>query len=322
MAIPSITLLPVRFHCCKVLPLVYDESLSYYEQLCKVTKHLNDTITAVNDLETAMSDVQNTLTQHTQLLNGMASEITSFESNVNTLLGEINDTLAQYDARFNEYDNRFDELEAELNRKLENNMKALKDYVDETLANVEASVDKVIEKEIQKIYASLDKMEQDMRDEFELEIRRLIAQIPDLTTIEVINPVTGKLSKVQNALDDLFMNTRYNALTVDEWNHLKMDINTANKLLRYSAPTGWSVIDWLTKAKEWLNKNPKLMMHNFITGVAENYKKNVELNNDLLRVCGCLTCAEFAALNITVDGFNEVGATCEELAWKSNRMFA
>ena len=63
-------------------------------------------------------------------------------------------------------------------------------------------------------------------------------------------------------------------------------------------------------------------MHNFITGIAENYKKNVELNNDLLRVCGCLTCAEFAELNITVDGFNEVGATCEELAWKSNRMFA
>ena len=33
-----------RFWCQKVLPLVYDESLSYYEILCKVVKYINDLI--------------------------------------------------------------------------------------------------------------------------------------------------------------------------------------------------------------------------------------------------------------------------------------
>lgn len=33
---------PFRFWCYKVLPLVYDESLSYYEVLCKLTKVIND----------------------------------------------------------------------------------------------------------------------------------------------------------------------------------------------------------------------------------------------------------------------------------------
>lgn len=33
-----------KFWCQKVLPLVYDNSLSYYEVLCKVTKLLNDLI--------------------------------------------------------------------------------------------------------------------------------------------------------------------------------------------------------------------------------------------------------------------------------------
>lgn len=33
-----------RFWCQKVLPLVYDDSLSYYEVLCKLTKYLNDLI--------------------------------------------------------------------------------------------------------------------------------------------------------------------------------------------------------------------------------------------------------------------------------------
>ena len=33
-----------RFWCQKVLPLVYDDSLSYYEILCKVVKYINDLI--------------------------------------------------------------------------------------------------------------------------------------------------------------------------------------------------------------------------------------------------------------------------------------
>ena len=33
-----------RFWCQKVLPLVYDNSLSYYEVLCKVVKYINDLI--------------------------------------------------------------------------------------------------------------------------------------------------------------------------------------------------------------------------------------------------------------------------------------
>ena len=30
-----------KFYCQKVLPLVYDESLSYYEVLCKLTDYMN-----------------------------------------------------------------------------------------------------------------------------------------------------------------------------------------------------------------------------------------------------------------------------------------
>lgn len=39
-----------RFWCQKVLPLVYDDSLSYYEVLCKVVKYLNNMITDVNSI--------------------------------------------------------------------------------------------------------------------------------------------------------------------------------------------------------------------------------------------------------------------------------
>ena len=39
-----------RFWCQKVLPLVYDESLSYYEVLCKVVDYLNHMLDDVNNV--------------------------------------------------------------------------------------------------------------------------------------------------------------------------------------------------------------------------------------------------------------------------------
>lgn len=44
------TLKPFVFWCQKILPLVYDDSLSYYEMLCKVVHSLNEVINNVNDI--------------------------------------------------------------------------------------------------------------------------------------------------------------------------------------------------------------------------------------------------------------------------------
>ena len=37
-----------KFWCQKVLPLVYDDSLSYYEQLCKLTNKMNELVEFIN----------------------------------------------------------------------------------------------------------------------------------------------------------------------------------------------------------------------------------------------------------------------------------
>lgn len=41
---------PFRFWCQKVLPLVYDDSLSYYELLCKVVEYINKLIETDREL--------------------------------------------------------------------------------------------------------------------------------------------------------------------------------------------------------------------------------------------------------------------------------
>ena len=63
VAIPSPSQ-PFRYWCQKVLPLVYDDSLSYYELLCKVVIYLNDML---DDINTLASDVDNINNAYLQL---------------------------------------------------------------------------------------------------------------------------------------------------------------------------------------------------------------------------------------------------------------
>lgn len=57
---------PFGFWCQKVLPLVYDESLSYYEVLCKVRDKLNELIKQDELFGEALKQVQNEVTQINQ----------------------------------------------------------------------------------------------------------------------------------------------------------------------------------------------------------------------------------------------------------------
>lgn len=49
------------FWCQKVLPLVYDESLSYYEVLCKVVDYLNNMVSDVNKVIDEYEDLKKEL---------------------------------------------------------------------------------------------------------------------------------------------------------------------------------------------------------------------------------------------------------------------
>lgn len=95
------TLQPFRYWCQKVLPLVYDDSLSYYELLCKVVDYLNKTM---EDVETLHGDVKSLHTAYTELQNYVNNYFNGLD-----VQEEINNKLdAMYsngtlDALFNKY---------------------------------------------------------------------------------------------------------------------------------------------------------------------------------------------------------------------------
>ena len=51
----------VKFWCYKVLPLVYDDSLSYYELLCKVVGKLNEVIEKYASFDDVVAEIQSAI---------------------------------------------------------------------------------------------------------------------------------------------------------------------------------------------------------------------------------------------------------------------
>ena len=75
----------VKFWCYKVLPLVYDDSLSYYELLCKVVSKLNELIEKYASFDDVVAEIQTAI-------DALQKQIDEFDTTYIEKL--INDKLA------------------------------------------------------------------------------------------------------------------------------------------------------------------------------------------------------------------------------------
>lgn len=106
-----------RFWCQKVLPLVYDDSLSYYELLCKVVAYLNDVIENVDGLKI---DIDKLLAAYGELEDYVNNYFNNLdvqaEINVKLDIMASDGTLAQIinEQIFNELNTKVTNLEGEV----------------------------------------------------------------------------------------------------------------------------------------------------------------------------------------------------------------
>ena len=124
---------PFRFWCQKVMPLVYDDSLSYYELLNKVVKYLNDVTENVNSLGTAFQELEDALDHYVddvveerldqmvedgslddiveEVLNDKFAEYTT---ETNTRISNLSTTVADHTTRLNDHGTRLYNIESTL----------------------------------------------------------------------------------------------------------------------------------------------------------------------------------------------------------------
>ena len=85
---------PIKYWCFKVLPLVYDDSLSYYEVLCKVVAKLNEMREALNDLPETLKEIEAAIAQLQAWIDNFDTSIIEKwiqEHLANMIFVEIND---------------------------------------------------------------------------------------------------------------------------------------------------------------------------------------------------------------------------------------
>lgn len=151
-------------------PLVFDDSETYLEQISKVYKKLNDTISLFNQIQ--LNDTEYTDSKFTELQN------------------ELHELI-----------NKTKALAQEKNNELE---KILRGYNDETNGTLENRVNIKIDKQDNDININVDKKYN--------ELKFLIEK----NNQGVINPCTGVLTTVQNAINSIYDMLRSNALTCKE----------------------------------------------------------------------------------------------------------
>ena len=105
----------LRYWCHKILPLVYDDSLSYYEVLCKTSAKLNEVITSTNGLldawDTYKNDIDAAFGEYTAgldkkfdaLSDKMSADFLRYKDIVNS---EIRDEFAEQERRLKAQDDK------------------------------------------------------------------------------------------------------------------------------------------------------------------------------------------------------------------------
>lgn len=325
----------VRLLCKKVLPAVYDESLSYLEGLSKLTYKLNETITSVNTLNDNVDILNDSVIELNDRVTDVEGEIEGFEAEVTQRVAEleasltakiddsVSDMQAEIDGKLATVDDKLDEV----NQRIADMEQYVRDTVDELTARFEV----IITAEIQRIEIMYASLEQDLRNYIQQEFEKIIKDIPDLTNIYVISPVSGKLVKVQVAVNEIFNFSLYNALTCDEYNDIGLTCDELNALMVDSIPRGLTIHEWLHDAKKLLIDYVDIeiaekwaqahsIVRNYLNGNKVWLEKNVDINESMWAWGGSFTADEIALLGFTCDEIIAYNISCTDYILKANEI--
>lgn len=141
---------------------------------------------------------------------------------------------------------------------------------------------------------------------------QFIAEIPDLTTINVWNPVRGALTSVQIAIDDLYNLGRSGGLTAAEYDAMQLTASEYDAL-------NLTAYEYDNYAKDILGqrgifKNPFYYMNSPFTG---EYVPIVTVINELahLHKADALTASEYDALDLSAADYDAYDLTAFDYDW-------
>lgn len=247
--------------CCDI-PSVYSNKQSYYECLCYIGYKVNECIDAINGFTDAYKQytdekVAELKTYIDGLSRDIYNHITEVEKNIRH----------DMDTRDNELDEKINKVQTNLLDKISALNILIYDINEETRAHIDG--------EVKKLYDYINNY------------------VPN--NMEVLNPVKGYRTSLNQALADMYDNLRYYALTCNEFDSLNLSCTEFDNLLI-------SCTEFDLYGAKRFRVDSNLYMHDPFSGKYVFYQ-DVIYKLAELHFNNPITASEFDALLLTVAGF-------------------
>ena len=231
----------VKFWCQKVLPLVYDDSLSYYEALCKILKKINEVIDYYNELQINIEEYVG------KRINEVIEYIDDENEKQNIAVDEkIEAVYAEIQKQVDRLFNYIDDGDLILKNEFYEKFLELKKYIDEVTVGKILIYDPTtgykdtITNVIDHIYDALrywgvtchqfdsNHLNCEILDNYHYTAKNF-----DLKSLEIFgkyyshylfNPINGAYEKIQNVLYQWFQVYRENAILINQFDSVDKDV--------------------------------------------------------------------------------------------------
>lgn len=253
---PLVTLL-----CCDI-PSVYSNKQSYYECLCYIGYKVNECIDAINGFTDAYKQYTD------EKIAGLKAYIDGLNTDIYKHIAEVEKNIRDdMNKKDTELDEKIDKVQADLLEKV-NKLNIL-------IYKLNAETREYIDSEVKKLYEYIK------------------LYVPN--NIQVLNPVKGYYTSLNQALSDMYDNLRYYALTCNEFDSLNLTCAEFDALFL-------SCTEFDLYGAKRFRVDSNLYMHNPFTGEYVFYQ---DVINQLaeLHFNSPITANEFDTLLLTVTAF-------------------
>ena len=325
----------IRLLCHHVLPAVYDESLSYMEALAKLTFKVNETIEATNTLNDNVGLLRDVVSELNDRVTVVEGEIDGFEAEVERRFAELEAAInASVDAKLAEVDVKIEDVENRvsiLEQTVEATLREFQEYMETELRRVTDELTSIVNLALAELDARFDAFSNEMRDYIDDQINEALKKIPEITSVMVIDPTTGKLTSIQKCLNNMFEYSSYNALTVDEWNALGMTVDEVNHIMVKSLPIGLNctqlvhdakmiLLEQISPEKAEMFAYPHSIVRDYLNGNKVWHDRNVDINWLMWATTGTYACVDLVDMEFTFDELVAANLTVDDWNMKGNVM--
>lgn len=316
-------------HMCSnpILPTAYSESLSYIQQLACFSDKLNEVIERLNEFTGDYeSYVQEQLKPFTNRLSVMEARLNDVETAVDVKIAQLEQNVTTAIKDNQTYVNS---TVTDLRDYVNNTDKELRTYVANSITDITANVDTKLDaaikqmetyvtgeisKQLSIIFEYIDRHNDDLKVWVTATLDKFLQDLPK-NDIIVINPITGVVDTLQNALNALANACKWNTLNCNEWDALQLTVNEFDSKLM----TAYSV-DWMSREK--LLPHKWAYMYSPFSGLWVSIESVVnELANfhKASPVDGAITAEDYDKANLTAKAYDDLSITAYEYDWHARR---